>query len=104
MIQFAMKHCSAPHQIGICFTAMQNVSKMHASYVIVFPKKTSLDVPNQVLRDHFMQVGAPEGRNPLCAHDGVYNLPQYLPRFNGHGMLAAWIDGVLVYTENHKAG
>jgi len=58
----------------------------------------------KVLRDHFMQVGAPEGRNPLCAHDGVYNLPQYLPKFGGHGMLAVWIDGVLLYTENHKAG
>lgn len=58
----------------------------------------------KVLRDHFMQVGAPEGRNPLCAHDGVYNLPQYLPKFGGQGMLAVWIDGVLLYTENHKAG
>ena len=58
----------------------------------------------KVLRDHFMQVGVKEGRNPLCAHDGVYNLPQYLPKFDGHGMLAVWIDGVFVYTENHKAG
>ena len=58
----------------------------------------------KALREHFVKVGAPDGHNPLCSRDIVYNLPEYLPNFGGQGMLAVWIDNVLVYTENHKAG